>query len=257
MVTFTSAQRRALYQLDLIGLPWRRPAHPDGTTPPAVGDLQFTYRSAEAGDDVRIGHTGGVISLNLDEANPSVREQIRMNLGEYYRTPLGHIRHELGHFVWMRLVAEHPERSLVFREVFGDEQADYADALAAHYGRRNDGTWADAYVSYYASAHPWEDFAESFAQVLHVLDVVETAAAWGVIDAPPPISDAKGWIGASIEASVAANELARAMGMDDLYPFVLSKTAWAKVTWCWDLLVEPATELSPSDPVDGAPARPD
>ena len=109
---------------------------------------------------------------------------MRATLGEQYRTPLGHIRHELGHFVWLRDVAPDPARLAAFREVFGDERVDYQRALDAHYGGLDDGSWRDRHVSYYAAAHPWEDFAESWAQIMHVHDVVSTGAAWGVIEAP-------------------------------------------------------------------------
>lgn len=241
MIVFQSAQRRALYQLDVVGLAWRR-VSTDEFGLAAPGELQFTYRSSAAGDQAVIGHTGGVINLDLDEADPAVREQIRTNLGEYYRTPLGHIRHELGHFAWMRLVAPDATRLDSFRSAFGDERADYQESLADHYRRRDDGTWTGEFVSYYASAHPWEDFAESFAQVLHVYDVVETAAAWGLVGPPPDPADGAAWIGVSIEASVAANELARAMGTNDLYPFALTRHAWDKVRWCWRLLAETSSE---------------
>ena len=146
---------------------------------------------------------------------------MRATLGEQYRTPLGHIRHELGHFVWLRYIAPDPARLAAFREIFGDERVDYQHALDAHYGGLDDGSWRDRHVSYYAAAHPWEDFAESWAQIMHVHDVVSTGAAWGVIDAPGDSFDPRAWVSAAVTASLAANELARAMGMRDLYPFAL------------------------------------
>ena len=102
---------------------------------------------------------------------------------------------------------------------FGDERLDYALALDTHYGRADDGSWRDDHASFYASSHPWEDFAESWAQLMHVHDVVETGSAWGVVQAPEDRGDPVAWLATSITASVAANELARAMGMRDLYPF--------------------------------------
>ena len=131
-----------------------------------------------------IGHRSGEITLDLDEADPASRERIRATLGEHYRTPLGHIRHELGHFVWLKLVASDPDRLGDFRALFGDERTDYVAALDSHYGRFDDGAWRDAHASFYASSHPWEDFAESWAQLMHVHDVVETGAEWGVVTAP-------------------------------------------------------------------------
>ncbi|HEU4841867.1 MAG TPA: putative zinc-binding metallopeptidase [Ilumatobacteraceae bacterium] len=225
MVPFQSAQRRALYQLSELGVPWG-----------AGSALRFAYRSKSAGDDAVIGHRSGEITLDLDEADPASRERIRATLGEHYRTPLGHIRHELGHFVWLKLVASDPDRLGEFRELFGDEREDYSAALDSHYGRLDDGAWRDAHASFYASAHPWEDFAESWAQLMHVHDVVETGAEWGVVTAPDDHTDATAWLATSITASVAANELARSMGMRDLYPFALTSGVRAKVEFCWRLL---------------------
>jgi hypothetical protein len=228
MVPFQSAQRRALYQLSELGVPWG----------PGSG-LRFSYRSTQAGDEAVIGHRAGEITLDLDEADPAQRERIRATLGEHYRTPLGHIRHELGHFVWLNLVASDPDRLGEFRELFGDERDDYGAALDRHYARLDDGTWRETFASFYASAHPWEDFAESWAQLMHVHDVVETGSEWGVVRAPDDRTDATAWLATSISASVAANELARAMGMRDLYPFALTAGVRAKVEFCWRLLPVP------------------
>jgi hypothetical protein len=138
--------------------------------------------------------------------------------------------------VWLTLVAGDPHRLARYRELFGDETIPYSKALEDHYQRLDDGSWRDQHVSFYASAHPWEDFAESWAQLMHVHDVVETGAAWGVVGAPHDPSDATSWLTTSITASVAANELARSMGMRDLYPFALSSGVRRKVEYCWTLL---------------------
>ena len=217
-----SAQRRALWQLTALGVEWR--------TEPS---LRFTYWSRSSGDAAVIGHLGGLISLDLDEADPARGEQIRATLGEQYRTPLGHIRHELGHYVWLRHVATDPERLAAFRTTFGDETADYQAALEHHYSRTDDGGWRDEHVSFYASAHPWEDFAESWAQVMHIHDVVSTGAAWGVIARPADPFDPSTWVSAAVTASLAANELARSMGMRDLYPFALTSGARRRIEACW------------------------
>lgn len=226
MVPFQTAQRRALYQLTEFGISW---SQPDDT-------LRFAYRSKDAGDAAVIGHLGGEITLDIDEADPARGEQIRATLGERYRTPLGHIRHELGHYVWQLLVAPNPVRLEQFRELFGDERADYTAALDQHYARIDDRSWREEYVSFYATSHPWEDFAESWAQVMHVHDVVETGAAWGVVHSPADPNDARAWLATSGRTALAANELARAMGMRDLYPFALTPGARAKVHFCWGLI---------------------
>jgi hypothetical protein len=229
MIPFQTAQRRALYQLTEFGVPWKGPETP----------LRFAYRSKDAGDGAIIGHRGGTITLDIDEADPARGEEIRATLGERYRTPLGHLRHELGHYIWLTLVADDPDRLGAFRDLFGDETADYAGALDDHYARVDDRSWRDEHVSFYASSHPWEDFAESWAQVMHVHDVVETGASWGVVHAPSDPTDARAWLATSVSASVAANELARAMGMRDLYPFALSAGARRKVEFCWALIDVP------------------
>jgi hypothetical protein len=230
MVPFQAAQRRALYQLSELGVPWG-----PGT------ELRFAYRSKSAGDDALIGHNSGEITLDLDEVDPASRERIRATLGEQYRTPLGHLRHELGHFVWLKMVASDPARLTEFRQLFGDENLDYQAALEAHYARGDDGAWRDGHVSFYATAHPWEDFAESWAQLMHVHDVVETGAEWGVVSAPADRTDATTWLSTAITASVAANELARSMGMRDLYPFALTVPVRTKIEFCWRLLPVLAT----------------
>ena len=138
--------------------------------------------------------------------------------------------------MWLTVVAPDPDRLERFRVLFGDERANYAEALAQHYDRADDGSWRDDHASFYASAHPWEDFAESWAQLMHIDDVVETGTAWGVVRALPDAADSTAWLAASIEAGLAANELARAMGMRDLYPFALSRGVLAKVEYCWSLV---------------------
>ncbi len=119
--------------------------------------------------------------------------------------------------------------------MFGDETADYQRAIEEHYNRTDDGSWRAEHVSFYASAHPWEDFAESWAQVMHIHDVVSTGAAWGVVDLPVEAFDPKQWLSAAVMASLAANELARAMGMRDLYPFALSAGARRRIEAAWHL----------------------
>jgi len=225
MVPFQAAQRRALFQLTALGIPWG----PDS-------GLKLTFRSSSAGDAAMIGHRGGEITLDLDEADPAQQEEARARLGELYRTPLGHLRHELGHFVWQQVVAPDPARLEEFRAAFGDETVDYAAALDDHYGRVDDGGWRDEFVSFYASAHPWEDFAESWAHLMHVHDVVETGAEWGVGPFPADPHDADAWLSAVVDVTIAANELSRAMGVRDPYPFTLSPRVRAKIEFCWRLI---------------------
>jgi hypothetical protein len=231
LVPFLIAQRRALAQLSVLGIDWL-PKLGDVSVQPS---LLFTYRSTGAGDLATIGHLDGLITLDLDEADPAQRAQIQATLGEQYRTPLGHIRHELGHYVWQRYIATDPARLSEFRDVFGDDTVDYSRALEAHYAGGDDGSWSDDHASFYAASHPWEDFAESWAQVMHVHDVVSTASAWGVVAAPGTTFDPAQWVSTAVLATLAANELARALGMRDLYPFALSPGARRKIEVAWRL----------------------
>jgi hypothetical protein len=214
MIPFQTAQRRALYQLNELGVPWRD----------AATALRFMYRSKDAGDPALIGHQSGEITLDIDEADPARGEQIRATPGERYRTPLGHIRHELGHYVWLILVASDPEQLTAFRELFGDETADYQAALDRHYAEGPPAGWESRYLTTYATMHPYEDFAETWANYLHICDSVETASEYGLIslDTAAALSDFRRLVAdVWVPLSTALNMINRSMGKDDLYPFVL------------------------------------
>jgi hypothetical protein len=159
------------------------------------------------------------------------REALRVNLAESYRTLLGHLRHEVGHFYWLRLV-DGTAALDGFRALFGDDRADYTEALSAHYGKPDDRSWTGTHVSRYAAAHPWEDWAETFAHYLHIRDTLQTAAAWRVIVAGPEgtpnaavpraaTSDFGELVATWLPLTAALNAVNRSMGKDDLYPFVL------------------------------------
>ena len=131
------------------------------------------------GAPVLTGHADGVITVNIAEADDAEREKRRTAMHEPYRTLLGHMRHESGHYYWDRLIAGTPELD-EFRSLFGDERADYAASLGAHYDRGAPADWQERFVSAYASSHPWEDWAETWAHYLHMVDTLETAAACGL-----------------------------------------------------------------------------
>lgn len=203
--------------------------------------LAFDFLAAVSGP-VTTGHAGGVITIDVAEADDAERASRRENLGERYRTLLGHMRHEIAHYFWERLV-EDPGLQDDFRQVFGDERENYPAALERHYAGGPPAGWQDGFVSAYATAHPWEDFAESWAHYLHIVDGLETARAYGIA---PTISPAGG-SAATIEAdpygaagfdtlmadfvplTVAMNAINRSLGQPDFYPFVLSQPAIAKL----------------------------
>jgi hypothetical protein len=230
-----AAKRRLVYQLDDLGLS-------------TVGVL-FDLHSSTNGP-VITGHEDGVVTIDMAEGDDGHRETLRVQLDEPYRTLLGHFRHETGHYYWTVLVEPEPE---AFRARFGDERADYAAALEQHYSGSPDPGWEQSYVSTYATAHPWEDWAETFAHYLHIRDTLQTAASYGIVvggpdavtspDAPleaTPHEDPSGF--AEIERTwlpltYALNAVNRSMGKDDLYPFYLSETVWAKLRFVHGLVV--------------------
>ena len=203
---------------------------------------------------VLTGHDNGLITLALKEADDATREKVRGEMGEPYRTLLGHFRHESGHYFWDRLVATDPAMLNAFRALFGDERADYAQALQAHYSNGPPSNWQQDYVSVYATTHPWEDFAETWAHYLHIVDTLETAGAFGLKVKP---REARGHIMAAIDfdpyttrrwdqiletwlpVEFATNSLNRSMGLLDLYPFVLSQRAIEKLGFVHALTHKP------------------
>jgi hypothetical protein len=216
---FQRAKRRTLRQLTQLGIDHHRLAP----------RLRFDMRRGTDGEPVTIGHADGVITLDTAESDPGHRESVRTALDEPYRTPLGHVRHELGHWWWAAAAGERFELD-DFRRAFGDERVDYAAALERHYDapEGGDGDWRERHVSHYAASHPWEDFAESFAHLLHLLDTAETAASHG-LGRPPALDRFDETYADWVSLTVTLNELNRSMGMPDAYPFAVSPTAVDKI----------------------------
>ncbi len=200
---------------------------------------------------VLTGHDDGLITIALKEGDDVERERMRGRMGELYRTPLGHFRHEVGHHYWDLLVRD-TSFLQPFRDLFGDERADYAAALKAHYDRAPMVGWQDQFVSAYATSHPWEDFAETWAHYLHIVDTLEMAASFGVSIHPKLVRDAALQaeidfdpyreeamaviVDAWLPLAFAVNSLNRSMGQPDLYPFVLSARVVEKLGFIHDLV---------------------
>jgi hypothetical protein len=227
------AKHRLLYTLLELGLPLanRKDAPDHGLT------FDFPAELPQQNGLVMTGHDNGVITVALAEADEFEREKRRSAMREPYRTLLGHFRHEIGHYYWDRLVRD-GGRLETARAFFGDERADYGRALGSYYANGAPGNWQDNFVSAYATAHPWEDFAETWAHYLHIVDTLEMAGAFGMrihprldnardlsakVDFDPYLSrDVALLIDVWLPLSTALNCLNRAMGQPDLYPFVLS-----------------------------------
>ena len=236
------AKHRLVYSLIRLGLPVQSKveAHETG--------LAFDFLAPPPGEDgqgkIMTGHDNGEITLNVAEADDAVRAQIRQKLQEQYRTLLGHFRHEIAHYYFERLVQGSGNYAL-FRKVFGDETQDYKAALKAHYANGAPSGWQDRYISTYASSHPHEDWAETFAHYLHMVDTLETAYTFGLRIRPRAGQDAnltatisfdpyneadfEPILEAWLPATFAMNSLNRSMGLDDLYPFVISPEAAKKL----------------------------
>ncbi|WP_424973917.1 zinc-binding metallopeptidase family protein [Dinoroseobacter sp. S124A] len=183
-----------------------------------------------------MGHLDGHITINVAEADPAEIIARREQMDEPYRTMIGHFRHEIAHFLFLRL-AEDPGFADQFRGVFGDERTDYGAALAQYHDAGADPGWRAAHITAYASSHPHEDWAETAAHALHLRDVTESARAVGLAPAEVP-DDAGEALSASLELTMALNHVNRAMGLGDLYPFVVTPAVRAKLRVADALLTE-------------------
>lgn len=248
-----AAKRRLIFQLDGLGLAVVGRRHDPDT------GLAFDLLSSRFGP-VTTGHADGVITIDLAESDDAHREWLRTTMGESYRTMLGHLRHEVGHYYWM-LFARRSDQLARIRELFGDDTVDYAAALQRHYDNGPSSGWESEYVSNYASCHPWEDWAETFAHYLHIRATMESAASFGVlVQGPPalaatprarefrsdparasgaaPVESFESMIAEWLPLTYALNEINRAMGKRPLYPFVLQPRVIEKLGLVHQLCLE-------------------
>lgn len=242
-----AAKRRLIYGLNALSLPvFSKFDDPEkGLGFAFLADAEPVQEfSDRLGQDSRVltGHNHGLITINIAEADDVVREEMRRSMAERYRTLLGHFRHEIGHYYWLLLLQESP-RLADFRALFGDETDDYGEALKRYYANGPARDWSERFISAYASAHPWEDWAETFAHYLHMVDTLESAAQLGLLrDALTGRQEGglQRWFGAWMDLTVGLNELNRCMGHPDLYPFVLSARGMEKLAFVHDILAEAA-----------------
>lgn len=238
------AKRRILYTLARLGLT------PVSKVQDPVNGLAFDFlRPTEAGP-VLTGHEDGVITLNVEEAEDLEREKRRELLGEAYRTLIGHFRHEIAHYYWDRFFKDRPDNDpnlAAFREAFGDEREDYQAALQRHYQQGPIAAAPGTFITTYASMHPWEDWAETWAHYMHMIDGTETARSFGLdsekvpipftpfpegaVTLPPQLiwpegeeqeflSLLHGWA----KLAPAINEVVASLGHPTFYPFVFSES---------------------------------
>jgi hypothetical protein len=235
-------KRRLVYSLLRLGLPLAPLS--DGPGGLAFDFLADTDTPFSERGKVLTGHDEGLITINIKEADPAERERMRGQMDEPYRTLLGHFRHESGHFYWDKLIRDTPWLEEC-RELFGDDTLDYGEALERHYQQGAPADWRENFISSYATMHPWEDWAETWAHYLHIVDTLETAWQFGMNirpkagdDAQEPVChDFDPYREADIETLVehwlplafALDSLNRSMGHEPAYPFIISPSAIEKL----------------------------
>lgn len=242
--TIENAKHRLVYSLLKMKLPLQ-----SKTEDPEKG-LSFDFMADEKKDGqqkILTGHDDGLITINIAEADDIEREMARKAMDEVYRTVSGHFRHEVGHYYWDRLIDNTPYLQQC-RELFGDDRKDYGEALKEHYKNGAPPAWKHEFISAYASTHPWEDWAETWAHYLHIEDTLETAFSFG-LSLRPNVGDGSINIDAEVKVdpynvedfneifklwlplTFALNSLNRSMGMNDLYPFVIPPKVFDKLAF--------------------------
>ncbi len=252
------AKRRLFYTLAKLRLV--SVDTPDGRTDGPV----FDFLAELPGHRLLTGHCQGLITLNIAEADDDERVRRRVELHEPYRTLLGHLRHESGHFYWDRLLLN--GRIDDFRAMFGDERINYNQALQDYYAAGGaPANWQSSFVSAYATAHPWEDWAETWAHYLHMVDLMETASSYNTrvvvpgtdaddaeevtnpFDAEP--SDFDELVEQWVPLTLLLNSLNRSLGQDDAYPFALTAGALEKLRFVHDVIHAPNPDSAHAVPL--------
>lgn len=246
------AKHRLFYSL----IRWKLPLKTKTQDPEHGLVFEFLADDPNSQRKVMTGHDNGLITIALSEADDGERERRRLAMGEPYRTLLGHFRHEVGHYFWDVLVRDAGKLDAC-RAVFGDDTLSYADSLQHHYDQGPPADWQQNFVSAYATTHPWEDFAETWAQYLHIVDTFEMASEFGMEVRPPAdqigglttrvtfdpyeVKDFDAIVTAWLPFTFAMNSVARAMGNRDLYPFILTPAVIEKLRFIHNLVQGAAT----------------
>ncbi len=239
------AKHRLIYQLQRLQLPMvSKHKEEQG--------FAFDFVVSSEQGKLMTGHANGIITILLREADPVFREQTRIQLLEPYRTLIGHLRHEVGHYFWERLIKDDTAILAQFRSAFGDESANYSESLQKYYENGVSADWQQSYISKYASSHPWEDWAETWAHYLHIMDMVETAYYFGIKAQPKGTTKSMDLdvsfdpyqvvnfdtvIQTCVPLSFAVNSINRAMGVPDVYPFVISGIVAEKMKFIHQFLI--------------------
>jgi len=242
-----AAKHRLVYSLLKLTLPF-----PNKIMEPESG-LRFDFVADERGQKTFTGHDNGLITINIKEADDIEREVAKKNMNEPYRTLLGHFRHEIGHYYWDILIRDNNDNLASCRQLFGDDSYDYEEALKWHYQNGAPANWAENYISAYASTHPWEDWAETWAHYMHIMDTLETASAYN-IRVKPGVAKTKDMqadidfdpyteknfdkiIQQWLPLTYAMNSLNRSMGIGDVYPFVIAPAVVKKLGYIHNICI--------------------
>ena len=253
-----TAKRRALYTLKSLSLPLntiiQKPE--SGLSFDFITDRNVSdhFVSPIIGQDVVFtGHDCGHITINLAEADDVARSQAKIAMGERYRTLLGHFRHELGHYYFDQLIANSPKKHALCKQYFGDDELDYQQALDTHYKQGAPANWHETFISEYATMHPYEDWAETWAHYMHIIDTLETAKNFSItgsttgnefeLDEADELrlpqsayyfnsqTSIDAILDTWMEFSIILNSLNRSMGLADAYPFVLTQAVRTKLSF--------------------------
>ncbi len=228
------AKRRLVYSILSLKLPLRNKQE-DPENGLAFEFLEGPELNQPEKTPVSIGHAKGLITINIAEANDAIRVKLRVEMKERYRTLLGHFRHEIGHYYWYLLVGTNSKWLDPCREIFGDDRQNYTEALNTYYASQSTRESHPDYISEYASSHPWEDWAETWAHYMHMYDTLETAYSWKINFNPKlskypkkenVIFDVDESFNEMLQnwtwATGALNSLNRSMGLNDPYPFIVT-----------------------------------
>jgi hypothetical protein len=223
--------------------------------------LAFNFKADSSmpdGNRVMTGHANGLITMNIAEADDVEREMARNSMDEVYRTVLGHFRHEIGHYYWERLIWN-TKNLEPFRTLYGDETYSYQEALNQYYQNGAPADWNQNYISAYATMHPWESWAETWAHYMHIVDTLETAYFYGLSINPKVhenISVKSALINENaydcknfdsifdqwLPLSFMMNSINRSMGLQDLYPFVININVKEKLRFIHNVIHEAKIE---------------
>ena len=220
------AKKRLIFSLARIGLPLKN------GWGSSVEGLLFDFVESMGDKVVTTGYSDGIITINSLEADHVARVSAKYALNERYRTIIGHLRHETGHYYLDKFDLPPNLKKILednFGNLFNKNLSEYNEALQSYYKNGPAENWEENYISAYASAHPIEDWAESWSHYLLIMDTLETLQEEGYfddcIDKMNITEKLEKW--RSLSSSL--NQITRSLGMQDAYPFTLGKKVSEKI----------------------------